>query len=73
MLRGQKDNQVDLILRRAVELSRDPLAAARTSGAGRGGFNHHEDISTTDDGSGGTTHAAMTELDYTDDPNAVTV
>lgn len=73
MLRGQKQNEANLIIKRAVELSRVPGSGSRTSGAGRNVANHYNDISTTDDGSGGTVHVAMTELDFTNDPNAVTV
>lgn len=72
-MRGEIKNPADDIIKRAVELSRQPGRSARESGAGRGGVATNEDVTTTDDGDGYTIHTAMTELDFTDDAHALTV
>lgn len=71
MFRGQKQNEADVIIKRAVELSRIPGSGSRTSGAGRGGGNHYNDLSTTDDGSGGTLHPFLLGVDSVGSDTAI--
>lgn len=72
MLRGQRKNPLRGAIRRAVELSRVPGSGSRESAAGRGGVNTQEDAATVADENGYTVHVAITELDYTDNPAALT-
>lgn len=69
MLRGQRDNQVNIVLKRAVELSRIPGQGQRESGAGRGGA-WQEDLGTTMDDDGNAIHPFMLDLDSLDDTGA---
>lgn len=73
MLRGRHGNEADLIINRAVQLARTPGIAARESGAGRGGVNTREDITTMPDEDGNTTHAFFLDVDFLDDESAMLI
>lgn len=70
MLRGQTDNDADRIINRAVQVSRQPGAQQRESGAGRG-VNTFEDLGIYEDEGGNAVHPLMLDVDSLDDPNAV--
>lgn len=69
MLRGQRDNQADVIINRSVQLSHTPGQQQRESGAGRSSA-WQEDLGTTTDEDGNTIHPFMLDIDHWDDPNA---
>ena len=72
MTRQPVINEAEWIIRRAVELSRQPGDQSRTSGVGFN-FETHEDAATATDEDGNTIHPFITNLDYTNDLNAVTI
>lgn len=69
-MRGQTKNPADDIIKRAVELSRQPGSSARESGAGRRGATNEDIVTRADDG-GYTVHALIWDLDNWDEADWV--
>jgi len=69
-MRATVRNQVQVVIDRAVELSRVTGASAREYGTARGGVDTHEDMATTPSASGGTVHVMLWDVDKWQDPNS---
>lgn len=70
MTRATIRNPAAPLLERAVELSQQPGAVARESGAGSGGVATHEDLTTLADADGFTIHVMLWDVDEWGDPNS---
>lgn len=70
-MRGTIKNPADDLIKRAVQLSRQPGSGTRESGAGRGGVATNEDMTTAADDGGFTQHAFILDLDALDNNGAV--